>query len=290
MILRLLKNVLRDLWLKYRQKARVRSFTGVDAIAEGDGFRNDVAVEVFIPALEKDLETLPLVVQSVKKHLRHNIRSIAVVCPASDVMRRACNELGVQFLNEKEVAPKPKEEIRYMSGGQNRAGWMYQQLLKFSCVLASKADYAFICDADTIFLRDQGFIAQDGVVFDVPIENHLPYKKAYETLTGLTAPRGFSLTSHHIMVEREKVQALVNLLEERHQKPWWEALCSIIDEAEGACHSDYDTMGYYMLANGHHYLRYGENGSFSRRYLWVTRLPGISRLYRTLSFHAYNGY
>lgn len=289
MLLRLTKNIVRDLWLKYKHKKRVCAIAG-HRPKEKDYFREDVSVEVFIPALEKDLEVLPYVVLSLRKFLRHEISSISVVSPASETMRRACEEMNVQLVDEQDIAPKRKQDIHYMHAGSNRAGWMYQQLLKFACVLGSRSKYVFICDADTVFVRDQGFIGDTGICFDVPIENHSPYKRAYEKITGLSAPGDFSITSHHIMVEKVKIESLVKLMEEHTKLPWWEALCSTIDEVQGACHSDYDTMGYFSLNNDLKNLRYGENVAFSRRYLWVTRLPGISRIYRTISFHAYFGY
>jgi hypothetical protein len=48
--------------------------------AQSDGLqKGSLSIDVLIPAIEKDLATLPLVIDSLRRHVQHRIATIYIV-------------------------------------------------------------------------------------------------------------------------------------------------------------------------------------------------------------------
>lgn len=90
------------------------------------------AIDVLIPAIEKDLATLPFVIDSLRRHVRHPISHIYIVSPSSSRIRELCARKNCIFVDEATVLPFSNQDIHYSSARWNRSGWLYQQLLKMN--------------------------------------------------------------------------------------------------------------------------------------------------------------
>lgn len=289
----LLRQIIHDIKITYSQKQRVKKIAkeyNLPPIKNTSCTVNHEPVSVVIPALDKDLEILPLVIKSLKKHFAHNVFNITIIAPNSSNIIDFCKSMSLKFIDETKLLPIQKKDIKYGYKNMDRSGWMFQQLIKIAGALSAETEKVFICDADTIFVRKQVFYCDDGIIYDIPIENHNPYKDAYEKITGLNAPQNYSITAHHILVEKSILKELLDLIETKNAKKWWLAICDTISSEIISCHSDYDTLGFYSIEKtfATSYIRYGENGTFKRKYIWIRKIPGISLLYRTISFHSYN--
>lgn len=288
----LLNHISRDIMLNLLYKRRVKKLINKYKLAEISipyckaSFE---PVSVIIPAIDKDVEILPLVVDSLHKNISHKIDSISVIAPNSTIIRELCESKSLNFIDESKLLPIQKKDIKYTCKNLDRSGWMFQQLLKIAGALNADTEKILICDADTVFVRKQVFYSDVGIYYDIPIENHKHYKDAYEKLTGLVAPN-YSTTAHHILLEKSMLKELLALIEKNMSKEWWLAICDTISCERSSCHSDYDTIGFYAINKSpfKSYLRYGENGTFKRKNVWIRKIPGISLIYRTISFHSYN--
>jgi len=253
-------------------------------------FSNAELVEVYIPALPKDLEILPYVVDSIRKNLKHQVSAIHIVAPQNVGIQNLCTHKSLLFVDEASLLSIQKKDIEYRVGELDRSGWLFQQLLKFACIKRAKTNWVFIADADTVLLRPQSFFNADYLIFDVPLENHLPYKNAVESLLGQAALPNISFVAHHIMVQRDITVQLLAAIEARSGKGWIESICALISSTEPSCFSEYDLLGNYFVLRDPKKVRLRNwmNGSYIRSRLWMLKLPGISAFYRTLSFHSYH--
>lgn len=66
------------------------------------------AIDVLIPAIEKDLATLPHVIDSLRRYVRHPISNIYIVSPNSSKIRNLCLRKNCIFVNESTVLPFTK--------------------------------------------------------------------------------------------------------------------------------------------------------------------------------------
>ncbi|MBB6024423.1 hypothetical protein HNR77_005533 [Paenibacillus sp. JGP012] len=65
-------------------------------------------IDVLIPAIEKDLATLPLVIDNIRRYVKHPIGSIYIVSPVSAKIKKLCSRKNCIFVNERSVLPITK--------------------------------------------------------------------------------------------------------------------------------------------------------------------------------------
>lgn len=116
-----------------------------------------------------------------------------------------------------------------------------------------------IWDADAIPLRDMEFFNETGkILIEKASEYHKPYfhtMKSLDLAIKLRKVVDFSFISEHLMVNREKMLELIDLVESRHKKPFWEAILEAI-ELQDLAHSgfsEYETYGSFLA------LKYPQN-------------------------------
>lgn len=123
------------------------------------------AIDVLIPAIEKDLATLPHVIDSLRRYVRHPISNIYIVSPNSSKIRNLCSRKNCIFVNETTVLPFTKKDIHYSSSRWNRSGWLYQQLLKMNGDHICRESHFLVIDADTVLIRPHRFRTGERVSF-----------------------------------------------------------------------------------------------------------------------------
>ncbi|MBN1242904.1 MAG: hypothetical protein JXA15_09405 [Spirochaetales bacterium] len=285
-------------WYRMKSVERQARFTkefGIPAIGAGDARRSDLPIDIVIPVIDKDAGTLPLVIDSAREFIAHPIGGIYLVSPKdSPAIRAIAAEKRCELIDEAELVDISPRDIAYVHEGTNRAGWVYQQLLKWSGGRFCKNRHYLVIDSDTVFIRPQAFEFEGRMVFDFCDEFHVPYFKAFEHLFGMTPRATISFTSHHSLIDTELMRELMDVLGKRHGKPWFEAVAGAVDVTEMSSVSDYDNYGQYVAERHPQRMvvRYWANKSFGRKHL--PRLDTLrrryARLYNTISFHSWNVY
>jgi hypothetical protein len=263
-----------------------------DPSAEG-GPESSLPIDIVIPVVDKDADTLPFVIDSAREHVKHPIGSIYLVCPPdSDRVRRTAREKGCVAIDERELVPIAPKDIGYVSRGKDRSGWMYQQFLKWSGGKFCSNRHYLVADSDTVFASDQAFEIGGRMVFDFCDGIHRPYFDAYERIFGAKTRSPLSFTSHHSLIDVGIVDTMIGDIEKRHGVPWYKAIIDRIDASEKSSVSDYDNYGLYVFEKAPEKMRvrYWRNLSLYRQDLGMPdRLPSrIRGRYLTISFHAYN--
>lgn len=214
------------------------------------------AIDVIIPAIEKDLGTLPRVIDSVRSMVQHPIGTIMIVSPDTPKMRQLCARKRCVFVNENTVLPITKKHIRYRSAKWDRSGWLYQQLLKLSGDKLSSRDYYLTIDADTVLLRPHRFTTDGGrTIFYYRNWSQPEYFVTYRKLMGRkkAAPRSF--VTHYMLFKRSRVARLKRTIEDRHQTSWYKAILRSMNRKKQFAFSEFETYGnYYHSYDPHGYL------------------------------------
>ncbi|MDO7908285.1 DUF6492 family protein [Paenibacillus sp. JX-17] len=246
-------------------------------------------IDILIPAIEKDLSTLPYVIDGLRQHVRHPIGSIYIVSPQSPAIRRLCSRKQCTFVDERTVLPLTKKDIVYRSKKWDRSGWLYQQLLKLNGDQIAKAAFYLVVDADTVFIRPHTFRRQDKTVFYTRNWSQPEYFRTYRKLMGHQAPSPRSFVTHYMLFEKARVRELKKDIETRHGTVWYRAILRSIDRTKQFGFSEFETYANYMYTRNPNQmmLKPSLNKALhtSAKMLTGERRTQLARKYRSLSFH-----
>ena len=205
-------------------------------------------LDVIIPAIAKDLPALPLAVASIRRFLRHPIGTIYLVTPKSDDCARGAVELGCTWIDERELLPDWIETFEYRPRGQNRRGWVVQQLIKLAGDRLKPSGCYLVFDADTVFVRDQTFEVGGRYRLLYGDGYHRPYFATLRRLLDLPRLASVSFIAHHMLFDTQILAAMREEIEARAGKPWQCAIVDALDPDEGSSFSEYETYGNYLAA------------------------------------------
>ena len=204
------------------------------------------AIDVMIPAIEKDLGTLPYVIDSVRQMVKHPIGRIMVVSPDSAKIKRICRQKNCSFIHENTVLPITKKSISYRSARWERSGWLYQQLLKLGGSRLGSSRYYLVIDADTVLIRPHVFRSGGQTVFYYRNWSQPEYFRTYRKLLGKKANSRKSFVTHYMLFERSRVRELKETIERRHGARWYQAIIGSIDKRKQFGFSEFETYGNYV--------------------------------------------
>lgn len=251
-------------------------------------------IDILIPAIEKDLVTLPFVIDSLRKMVRHPLGRIYIVSPRSHLMERLCREKGCTFVDETTVLPITKKDIRYRSAKWDRSGWMYQQLLKLAGDSVVRNRRFLVADADTVLIRPHVFRKDGKTVFYSRRWSQPEYFRAYRKLLGrgVSAPRSF--VAHYMLLDRVWLKRLKKTLESRHGMPWYAAILKHIDTSNMFAFSEFETYGNYLYQHSPGQVTFRKTMNQPLKTdinrISVARVRKLAKAYRSLSFHKRKGY
>ncbi len=186
-------------------------------------------IDVVIPCTDKDIETLPYCIEAALKNVQ-NIRRVIIVS-STNLTDRA------EWFDEA-LFPFSKEDVRKALDRKkkkvgSRLGWYYQQLLKFYAprVIPGISSNVLILDADTIFLRPVSFLSDEGgSLFCYDKKKFLFYHEHMQKLVGIKRVYpSYSGIVHHMLFQRNVIDALFNTIENKHRVPVWKAFCRCVD-------------------------------------------------------------
>nr|WP_199731632.1 DUF6492 family protein [Cohnella endophytica] len=253
-----------------------------------------IRIDVVIPAIDKDLDTLPYVIDSVRKYVAHPIGRIYVVAPDSNRIKDVCMRKDCTFIHEARVLPIRKHHIVYHSKRWERSGWLYQQLLKLGSSSFVGQRYYLVMDADTILIRPHRFLANGKQTFYCRSWSQPEYFVTYRKLMGKRAARPRSFVTHYMMFDKTKLKTLKDNIENRHGKIWYKAIIGSINRTKQFGFSEYETYGNYVYSGGSNQvlLKSAQNKSLSNSpaKLSESNIKKLAQKYRSLSFHKRKGY
>jgi len=253
-------------------------------------------IDVVIPCTSKDIRTLSLCINGIRKYGENINRIIVVSAEKLTEDAEWFDEKNYPFTKKDVSLQIFKDEKRaeaYLHAPKNRIGWIYQQFLKLyaSFVIPDLSSNVLILDSDTVFLNPVSFYDKQtgGGYFNPGTENNKPYfthaqrlipgfKKIYKNYSGI---------SHHMLFQRPILEDLFQVVEDTHNQEFWKAACDCIDKKDiFACISEYEI--YFNFALGR------TNQCKIRNLKWKNvRFQGLGFFkkngYHYVSCHAYLG-
>ena len=221
--------------------------------------QSQLPLDVVIVATQKDEATLPLVLQSIKRHLRHPIANLFLVIPKAFKPGESIIKEGVILINEEYLLPITKDQITYQIVGQpNRAGWLYQQLLKLGANTLGVASHFYVIDADTVLTRSQKFEHEGKDLLLHSDQFHLPYLQVCQQLLDPELTQNpfcqISFVAHQTLFNKHYLSELKADLERRFQTPWYEAILKKVDYSDQSGFAEHELYGNWVLEHHPHQI------------------------------------
>jgi hypothetical protein len=248
-----------------------------------------VKIDVFIPAIEKDLGTLPFVIDGVRKQVKHPIGTIMIVSPDSPKIKQLCRRKNCEFVHENTVLPITKKDINYRSKNWDRSGWLYQQLLKMGGTSLGTQKFFLVIDADTVLIRPHVFRSGTKNVFYYRNWSQPEYFKMYKKLLGKKHTSRSSFVTHYMLFEKSKLLRLKKAIEAKHGTRWYSAILRNINRSKQFSFSEFETYGNFFHANYPKdvILKPALNKSLAMSASQISKLrvEKLAKRYRSISFH-----
>jgi len=249
-------------------------------------------IDVIIPTISKDYLLLETVLASLK-NVCQPINKIFIVSQKEQFIIDFCLKHDCTFVDEREVLGYGKEAIDYKVGGQDRSGWLFQQLLKLAGDRIAEMENFLVIDSDTVLIKPHSFIAGERFVFFESEEWNQDYFTAFQTIFGY---RPKSLVSHvcHMMIfNNQYLREMKAEMEKKNKTGWDKVVISTKNNGAVSCFSEYETYSNWLLQKHPGAVKFQP---FYNKSLAKDKLTSLDDLashfgnrYNSLSFHSYYG-
>jgi hypothetical protein len=207
-------------------------------------------IDVVVCVIEKDLSILPRTIAGVRKNCLNPIKDIFIVAPYNSQIVDFCSDNNVIFVHELRVYNKDKiNSKKFIYKGEDRTGWIYQQVLKLSFNYGSCENYLVI-DADHQLNKPHLFVNAGGLpVFYVSDEfNLIYYLNSYKLLR--IKPYLFSFISHKCVFNKRVVEELSKEIIHLNGGTDWilSLLGNIRSDISGSVFSEYEFYCCYFYS------------------------------------------
>ena len=213
-------------------------------------------IDVVIPLVAKDLKTLPLCLEGVRRQLPHPVKDIYIVAPSQPEILHFCQKWGLKFVEESSVLGFGPQDIDLqiqLPDGRtlNRSGWLFQQFVKLSGKVGTCRHYLCI-DADHVLIRPHVFLTADRkTVFYMSYEEHRPYyENIRQLLPGLNLHK-LSYVDHKMLFDKEQLETLHQALSQSSGQPWVQAILASYDRHCHAGFSEFELYGNFVTEKVH---------------------------------------
>lgn len=266
-------------------------------------------IDVIIPIVAKDLQTLPLCLQGVRRQVQNTIKDIYIVAPQQQEITDFCARNGLIYVDEASVFGYSPHQLGLKVSPPHtakdtdakpldRSGWLFQQFVKLSGAIGTCRHYLCI-DADHILIHPHVFLAEGGeTVLYMSYEQHQPYYDIIHRLFPALHLAPLSFVAHKMLFDKE---LLLELQQELTQSlppggdgggfPAWQfAILNKLDRSEISGFSEFETYGNYALAKQSPILRPWQQKRLKRKYIadYDTLCRKYAQPYRwTLTFPDY---
>lgn len=185
--------------------------------------------DIVLPVGPNEIPIINDVVNLIKNNVK-GFNNIYLLTPDETL-----NITGCITINEN-IFPFTKQEITEILGESCRITWVYQQLLKLYAinVIPNCLDNILILDSDVFILKELHFIENNKPIFTVgyeyTIEYHEHSKKLHPSL--IRANQKYSGVSHHMLFNKKFLKELFDLIENYHNKPFFNIFLESIDNRD----------------------------------------------------------
>jgi len=117
-----------------------------------------------------------------------------------------------------------------------RTGWYYAGMVHMTSalVIPNIKENVLILDSDTMFLTPTKFLEDGYTLFNVSYDTVNPnspyYEHMWKLIPNLTKQDGYSGIVHHMLMQRDILEEMFSLVEEIHDKPFWQAYIDVTTE------------------------------------------------------------
>lgn len=211
---------------------------------------SDEFIDVVIPIIPKDLDTLPYCLMGLRKNVLNRIKDIYIVGPDDIRIKEFAKDNHLVYINEMDIFGFGPDDICYITNsGINRSGWLFQQFIKLSGRVGTCDNYITI-DSDHILLKPHVFLTHENkFILYRSSEFHWPYYFANKRLLGRLSIPLLSYVAHKMIFNKKILEQLQCELENKHGVLWTDAIISILDKAEASAFSEFELYGNYVDPN-----------------------------------------
>ena len=215
-----------------------------------------MSYSVFVPVIERNLPTVPTVVEKLKDSL--DCDKIVLVGKLS--INRCISEVDCDFVDEDSLCDGLRlARIKDLVAARDcfaekRAGWYFQQFLKMAYSMVCCDEEYLIWDADTIPLKRIDMHNGCGQpYFDVKEEYHWPYFSTMKRIFNKKIMRpGFSFISEHMLIKSTYMRELIEVImnnETLSGTNFYEKILSAVNDIDllGSGFSEFETYGNYVF-------------------------------------------
>ena len=187
-------------------------------------------IDVVIPSHEKDIDTLDLCIEGIRKNVKDVGRVIVV----------SRNKLtdNVEFFPEEDLQFS-LEDVGDIIGFHHKIFNYYADLIQATAPMEipDLSNDVLVCDSDTIFTRPVEFFNEDGDAlyspsYDIPkhVYNHPYIEHAEKMIPGLTKQTEYSGIVHHMLMQKNILGEIYDQVEDRTGMPFWKATLTAATE------------------------------------------------------------
>lgn len=216
---------------------------------------NKKSYDVIVPMTEANLPVFRINVEWMKKNL--SWKKIVVI--GAGTLESACRELGVDFLDEDNLFEgmtlgNIRDYLKKRIGEDRRAGWYFQQFLKYAYCYCCKDEYYIVWDADTVPLRHIAHILDGQPVFTKKEEMEPAYFETLERLFGGRVKRegDFSFICENMIFHVEILKEMLRQIIEQpgfEGETFWEKILNAVSDENlpGSGFSEFETYGNFVM-------------------------------------------
>jgi len=246
-------------------------------------------VDLIIPIIEKDLATLHLTIQSCKKNIEHKIKDIYLIAPDSKCIIDFCCNNNLIFVHEREVLGYDAKKMNYiLKDGQDRSGWIFQQLLKLSGSIGT-VNHFIVIDSDHVLLKPHTFMTLDGkYVLYKSNEFHYQYYSMNKKLLGKWNVPMFSYVTHKMIFNKQILLDLHKSLEASFPSMKWDqVIASNLNNFEPSCFSEFELYGSYLSSDKRIFFPWKQKVLNRHRIVTFEQLQQKIKGYWSVTFPSY---
>tara|TARA_R110000851_G_scaffold316061_1_gene478934 strand:- start:110 stop:1069 length:960 start_codon:yes stop_codon:yes gene_type:complete len=213
-------------------------------------------IDAVIPAHAKDVDTLDLCINGIKNNVI-GIRNVYVVS------REELTKNAIWI--PESTFPFTLKEVGDLIGNHWRTCWYYAGLIQqtSAVVIPNLANNVLISDCDTVFIKPVHLVDPEGrsvfnVSYDVPgdVTFHPYFEYMEKLIPGLTKQTKFSGIVHHMPVQKDILEELIERAEKTHGKPFWEANIGVTLEDFKSVNTNSHRDGQGMMSTYDLYFNY----------------------------------
>lgn len=280
---------LADSFLHILSKSIKRSFWFVYKEIDTNENFNFPTIDVVIPLIAKDLQTVGDCISSIHKFSLNPIRNIYIISPRDESIIDFAIKNNLIYIFEDEICRISSTEIINYIKSKRMTGWLKQQLIKLNAnFIPDILENFLLFDSDTMLCKKQFFLNTEFSVLKFSDEFHLQYKLANNYLL-----KGFNFTplsyiSHHQIINIRHLVDLKSKVELSSNKSFNQAFLDAFSKFKNV--SEYELYAQYVLT---YYpecykTQYWFNHNYKKNKYLSTDKMIVSSKVHSLSFHNYN--